>query len=65
MCGVWNNVTKRFVFGIREETRKKVLVEFKKKVPNLWRYWRYEVREIPQHFKNPRNPLYSPSKEEK
>lgn len=56
--GIWNGITKRFVFGIREDTKSKALAEFKKKAPGLWRYWRYEVRKIPRNFKNPRNPLY-------
>lgn len=60
MYGIWNGMTKRFVFGIREDTPNKALSVFRKKNPGGWRCWRYEVRKIPRNFKNPRNPLYPP-----
>ena len=58
MYGIWNNVTKRFVFGIREETPIKALRAFRKKVPERSYYWRYDARKIPEGFKNPPNPLH-------
>lgn len=33
MYGIWNGMTRRFVFGIREDTKSKALAEFKKKGP--------------------------------
>ena len=63
MYGIWNGMTGRFVFGIREDTKSKALAEFKKKAPELWRYWQYEVRRIPRNFKNPRNPYYQPKEQ--
>lgn len=56
--GVWNNVEKRFVFGIAAETPRKAERAFRKTCIN-WRQWRYEIKPIPEGFKNPRNPHYA------
>ena len=56
--GVWNNAEKRFVFGIAAETPRKAERAFRKACLN-WREWRYEIKPIPEGFKNPRNPHYS------
>ena len=56
--GVWNNAEKRFVFGIAAETPRKAERAFRKTCIN-WRQWRYEIKPIPEGFKNPRNPHYT------
>lgn len=56
--GVWNNAEKRFVFGIAAETPRKAERAFRKSCVT-WRKWRYEIKPIPEGFKNPRNPHYA------
>lgn len=56
--GVWSNAEKRFVFGIAAETPRKAERAFRKTCVN-WRQWRYEIKPIPEGFKNPRNPHYA------
>lgn len=56
--GIWNSIEKRFVFGIAAETPRKAERAFRKTCIN-WRMWRYEIKPIPDDFKNPRNPHYS------
>ena len=56
--GIWNSIEKRFVFGIAAETPRKAERAFRKTCIN-WRKWRYEIKPIPEGFKNPRNPHYS------
>ena len=56
--GVWNSAEKRFVFGIAAETPRKAERAFRKTCIN-WRQWRYEIKPIPEGFKNPRNPHYT------
>ena len=56
--GIWNSMEKRFVFGIAAETPRKAERAFRKTCIN-WRKWRYEIKPIPEGFKNPRNPHYS------
>ena len=55
--GIWNSVEKRFVFGIAAETPRKAERAFRKACSG-WRRWRYEIKPIPEGFKNPRNPYY-------
>lgn len=55
--GIWNDVDKRFVFGIREETRKKAWKKFRDKVGSLSYCCRYGTKEIPEGWKNPKNPI--------
>lgn len=56
--GIWNSAEKRFVFGIAAETPRKAERAFRKACIN-WRQWRYEIKPIPEGFKNPRNPHYT------
>lgn len=56
--GIWNSAEKRFVFGIAAETSRKAERAFRKTCIN-WRQWRYEIKPIPEGFKNPRNPHYT------
>lgn len=55
---IWNSMEKRFVFGIAAETPRKAERTFRKACVE-WRKWRYEIKPIPEGFKNPRNPHYS------
>lgn len=56
--GIWNDVTKRFVFGIREETEKKAWRRFVRENPSIWRKIRYDTKKIPDGWVNPPNPNY-------
>lgn len=58
MYGIWNAVARRFVFGIREETKRAAWRKFVKTVGPTSYKWRFEVRPIPPGFKNPKNPNY-------
>jgi hypothetical protein len=58
MFGIWNNVEKRFVFGIREETAAKAEKAFFHKVGKTAYKWRFEVRTIPEGWVNPKNRHY-------
>ena len=59
MYGIWNSVEKRFVFGVSEPTSNAAWKSFKKKVPQaIWRKWRYDVKPIPEGFRNAKNPRY-------
>jgi len=62
MWGIWNSITKRFVFGIVEATKGRAEREFKRKVGKDTYYkWRYEARRIPPNWKNPKNALWTNS----
>ncbi len=57
--GVWNDMTKRFVFGLRDTNRAR-LVRRMFQVMGVAAYrYRYEIRAIPPGWKNPRNPTYA------
>ena len=56
--GIWNGMTKRFVFGINEPTKARALRKFIKAAGKASYCWRYEVRKRPDNYKNPPNPLY-------
>jgi hypothetical protein len=58
MYGVWNGVERRFVFGIKEDTKKAAWRQFIRAVGKTGYKWRFEVRPIPPGFKNPKNPNY-------
>ena len=58
MYGVWNTMTKRFVFGIAEETKGRASRALFHKIGRKAYKWRYEVRKIPPNWKNPKNPNY-------
>ena len=51
--GIWNGVDRRFVFGIREDTKGKAWKKFCSIAPEAARKWRYETRVIPKDWKNP------------
>lgn len=54
--GIWNSLDKRFVFGIKEESKLKANKAFQKECGKLAYLWRYTAKEIPVGFKNPKNP---------
>lgn len=58
MYGIWNGMTKRFVFGIRETTEARAWRAFVKRVGKTSYKWRYEVRRIPEGWVNPPNPVW-------
>lgn len=58
MYGIWNGVEKRFVFGIREPSAIKAEKAFFHKVGKTAYKWRFEVREIPNNWVNPKNQHY-------
>ena len=56
MYGIWDDVDKRFVFGIRRHTSELATEKFRKDYFKVSHMWRYEVKEIPYGFINPPNP---------
>lgn len=60
--GIWNDVQKRFVFGINEESANRARHELQRKIGKDAYKWRYEVRVIPQNWRNPENPNYKNQK---
>ncbi len=56
--GVWNRMTKRFVFGISEPSKKKAFERFRDLAYKASFKCRYEIKEIPIGFKNPKNHFY-------
>lgn len=52
-------MTKRFAFGIAEDTKGRAWQAFCKAAPDAARYWRYSVKAIPEGRKNPKNENYS------
>lgn len=60
--GIWNDVQKRFVFGINEESANRARRELQRKIGKDAYKWRYEVRVIPQNWHNPENPNYKNQK---
>jgi len=58
MYGIWNDVEKRFVFGITETTKDAAWRKFVKRVGKTSYKWRFEARAIPKGFSNPKNPHY-------
>ena len=58
MFGIWNDVEKRFVFGIRKATAKEAEKAFFNKVGRTARKWQFSVREIPDNWINPKNTHY-------
>ncbi len=58
MFGIWNDMEKRFVFGIRESSAMKAEQAFFRKVGKTAYKWRFEVRVISKGWVNPKNPHY-------
>lgn len=58
MFGIWNDVEKRFVFGIRKPTAREAEKEFFNKVGKTSFKYRFSVREIPDNWINPKNTHY-------
>lgn len=58
MYGIWNSITKRFVFGIKETSKRAAENKLFKKAGKGAYCDRYEVRLIPDGFVNPPNNLY-------
>lgn len=58
MYGIWNGITKRFVYGIKEPSKEKAKQKLFEKTGEGAYCWRYEVRLIPDNFTNPPNSLY-------
>ena len=55
--GIWNSLSKRFVYGIKVDSSSEARRELHKKAGNPY-CWRYIVKEIPESFKNPPNRLF-------
>ena len=59
LYGIWNSVTKRFVYGIKEFDQETAWKKFVNMVPKeIYMKWRYEVRKIPKGWVNPKNVNY-------
>ena len=57
MYGIWNCKDKRYVFGIKAETKEAAMQQFKKVCQN-WRSWKYEVKWMPDDVINKPNPVW-------
>ena len=53
--GIWNGVTKRFVYGIRESSPRLADKKLRKVNPKGSYCYRYEARRIPDGWVNPQN----------
>lgn len=53
--GIWNGVTKRFIFGLDEPTREKAEKAFIKKAGKAAYKWRFTAKRIPADWVNPKN----------
>ena len=58
MYGIWNDIEKRFVFGISEPTPQNAEKEFFNRVGKTAHKWRFSVRVIPVNWVNPKNKHY-------
>lgn len=58
MYGVWNGLTKRFVYGVRELTKSAAQKKLRACAGKGAYCWRYDVRPIPEGFVNPLNNRY-------
>lgn len=56
--GVWNNMQKRFVFGIKETSPRQASKALFRRIGKDAYRWRYSIREIPRNWRNPPNPTW-------
>lgn len=56
--GIWNSITKRFVYDIREPSPALANKKLREINPSGWRCARYEARAIPKGWKNPPNEIW-------
>lgn len=56
--GIWNSITKRFVFNINEDSANRAMRALQRKIGKKAFMYRYTVRTIPQNWRNPANPNY-------
>lgn len=54
--GVWNDMQKRFVFGIVKDTPRAAQKALFVRIGKGAYRWRYSIRKIPVGWQNPRNP---------
>ncbi len=63
MYGIWHGRQKRFVFGVRAETKKEAEQQFRKICKKIHYYtFNCSVKWIPPNYKNPPNPNYNRGK---
>lgn len=55
MYGIWNAITKRYVWGISEPTKSLALKKFKQLNPEGWRPHMYDIRRVPTKKKEVEN----------
>ena len=53
--GVWNGMTKRFVYGIREPSKRLAQKRLFEAAGKGAYCWRYEIKPIPDKWVNPKN----------
>lgn len=58
MYGIWNDVQKRFVFGIRAKTADGAYRQLQHHIGKQSYKWRYSAKPIPPGWMNPKNPNY-------
>lgn len=60
--GIYNNVTRRYVYGIDKPTKAEAWEEFLRKYPCKYIPYRYNIRLIPKNWVNKPNPFYGTSR---
>ncbi len=56
LYGVWNDMQKRFVFGIVETTLRWAQKALFRRIGKSAYKWRYSIKKIPSNWRNPPNP---------
>jgi hypothetical protein len=56
LYGVWNDVQKRFVFGIKETSPRGAEKALFRRIGKDAYRWRYSIKQIPRNWRNPSNP---------
>ena len=56
MYGVWNDMQKRFVFGIKETSPRRAEKALFHRIGKSAYKWRYSIKKIPSNWRNPPNP---------
>ena len=56
LYGVWNDMQKRFVFGIKETSPRGAEKALFRRIGKGAYRWRYSIKQIPRNWRNPPNP---------
>ena len=56
LYGIWNDMQKRFVFGIKETSPQRASKALFRRIGKGAYRWRYSIKAIPRNWRNPPNP---------